>query len=157
MTKTDSEPAGQWQRALGLSLLSWAVPGAGHLVLGRRIKALIFFLLIVLALILGTQLDGRLYQPVADQPLSLLGTLASLGSGLGYLGLRFILDYHGDIVSRGYEYGTAFLVTAGLMNWLVVLDVWDRARGIVPPAEREAADPAPRQSGGEANRGGQEA
>lgn len=144
MAKTDSESAGRWQQALGLMLLSWVVPGAGHLLLGRRIKALVFFLSIVLALIIGAQLDGRLYRPVAGQPLSLLGTLASLGSGLGYLGLRFILDYHGDIVSRGYEYGTAFLVTAGLMNWLVVLDVWDRARGVVPEAGTGATESAPR-------------
>ncbi|MGH9381283.1 MAG: DUF6677 family protein [Thermoanaerobaculia bacterium] len=152
MRKTDAEPAARWQRALGLGLLAWAVPGAGHLVLGKRVKALVFFILIVLALIIGCQLDGRLYSPVAGQPLSLLGTLASLGSGLGYLGLRFILDYSGDVVSRGYEYGTAFLVTAGLMNWLVVLDVWDRARGVVPAGDRQADADAdgPRREGQEA-------
>ena len=32
-------------------------------------------------------------------------------------------------MAAGYEYGTAFLLTAGLMNLLLVLDAWDIARG----------------------------
>ncbi len=28
-----------------------------------------------------------------------------------------------------YEYGASFLLSAGLLNWLLVLDAWDRAWG----------------------------
>jgi hypothetical protein len=52
-----------------------------------------------------------------------------MGMGLAYFVLRFLVGYEGDLVAAGYEYGTAFLLTAGLMNWLLVLDCWDIAVG----------------------------
>ena len=115
-------------RAAGLALLSWLVPGLGHVVLGLRRKGITFLAVVLVALMIGAQLHGNLYRALPGQPLTLLGTLASLGAGLPYVVLRFLVHYQGDVMARGYEYGTAFLVTAGLMNWLVVLDVWDRAR-----------------------------
>lgn len=116
-------------RAVVAPLVAWLVPGAGHLYLGRRGRALAFFVIALLALAVGTQLGGNLYRVEPGRPLSILGTFACLGAGLPYLLLRFVLFYSGDIVARGYEYGTAFLLTAGLMNWLLVLDSWDIAIG----------------------------
>ena len=49
--------------------------------------------------------------------------------GVPYFVLRYVLHYQGDVISAGYEYGTAFLLTAGLMNLLLVLDAWDIALG----------------------------
>jgi hypothetical protein len=127
--RADARPVeGGTGRALGLVALSWLVPGAGHFILGKRGKSLVFLVVILAAVIIGCQLQGNLYHVVPKQPLTLLGTLASIGAGLPYLTLRFLMHYQGDVMARGYEYGTAFLVTGGLMNWLVVLDVWDRAR-----------------------------
>lgn len=120
--------AGGFGRALGLAALSWLVPGAGHFVVGKRRKGAVFLLVVLATVLIGFELQGNLYRVIAGQPLTLLGMVASLGAGLPYLALRFVVHYQGDIMARGYEYGSAFLVTAGLMNWLVVLDVWDRAR-----------------------------
>ena len=39
------------------------------------------------------------------------------------------LGPHGDVTSITYEYGTTFTLTAGLMNLLLVLDVFDIAQG----------------------------
>ena len=36
---------------------------------------------------------------------------------------------HGDITSITYEHGTAFAITAGLMNLLLMLDAFDIAEG----------------------------
>jgi len=52
-----------------------------------------------------------------------------MGTGALYFALRYIVGYTGDVQSGGYDYGTAFLVTAGLMNLLLVLDVWDIMAG----------------------------
>jgi len=125
-------------RALGLAALSWLVPGAGHFAVGKLRKGLVFLLVILVTVLIGCELQGNLYRVIAGQPLTLLGTVASLGAGLPYLALRFVFHYQGDVMARGYEYGTAFLVTAGLMNWLVVLDAWDRAR--THGAEREEGE-----------------
>ena len=52
-----------------------------------------------------------------------------MGMGLPYFLLRYLAGYTGEVIAPGYEYGTAFLLTAGLMNLLLVLDAWDIARG----------------------------
>ncbi len=109
--------------------LGWLVPGAGHLFLRRPGRAAVFCALVLAALALGCALDGNLYRAVSGQPLTVLATVASMGAGLPYFAVRYGLAYEGDPVSWGYEYGTAFLLTAGLMNLLVVLDAWDIAQG----------------------------
>lgn len=110
-------------------LLAWLVPGAGHVYLGRRGRGIAFFCIVVAATVLGTLLDGNLYRVQPGHPLTILGTFAAVGMGSAYGLLRFVLAYAGDIAAPGYEYGTAFLLTAGLMNWLLVLDCWDIVLG----------------------------
>ncbi|MCB1036578.1 MAG: hypothetical protein KDD47_22325, partial [Acidobacteria bacterium] len=58
-----------------------------------------------------------------------IATMASMGMGFAYFGLRLVVGYAGQVSSAGYEYGGAFLLTAGLMNLLLVLDCWDIAHG----------------------------
>ena len=83
----------------------------------------------LVSLVIGCRLQGNLYTPVQGQPLTLLATLGCMGMGVPYFVLRYLLDYHGDVMAVGYEYGTAFVLTAGLMNLLLILDAWDIALG----------------------------
>ena len=108
---------------------AWLVPGLGHVYLKRRLRGLAFFALVIASVLIGCQLEGNLYQPVPKQPLTILATLGSMGMGFPYFLLRYGLHYQGVEQGAGYEYGTAFLLTAGLMNLLLVLDVWDIVRG----------------------------
>ncbi len=110
------------------AVLAWLVPGAGHFYLGRRRRAGLFFLLIMTSVVLGARLEGKL-QTAFQGLLESLATLASIGTGISYLVLRFVVGYSGDVSSAGYEYGGAFLLTAGLMNLLLVIDCWDIAQG----------------------------
>jgi len=110
-------------------ILAWLVPGLGHMYLRRVGRGLVFLLLAAVSIWVGCELQGNLYRPLAGQPLTLLATGGAMGMGLPYFILRYGADYAGDIVGAGYEYGTAFLLTAGLMNWLLVLDAWDISRG----------------------------
>jgi len=112
-----------------VAIAGWLVPGLGHFLLGRRLRGLAFLALVVLALGVGYALDGYLFRPEAGQPLTFLGTVASMGMGIPYFTLRYVLDYTGRPEAAGYEYGTAFLLTAGLMNLLLLLDIGDIARG----------------------------
>jgi hypothetical protein len=108
---------------------AWLVPGLGHIYLKRRLRGLAFFALVIASVLIGCSLEGNLYQPVPKQPLTYLATLGSMGMGFPYFLLRYGVDYQGAEKGAGFEYGTAFLLTAGLMNWLLVLDVWDIVRG----------------------------
>ena len=109
-------------------LLGWAIPGAGHLFLKRPLRAVSFFAIVTLSLVVGCALEGRLPMPIDEQPLSKPATIAGVGTGVAYFVLRGI-GYEGNILAAGYEYGSAFILTAGLMNLMLVLDVWDIARG----------------------------
>jgi TM2 domain-containing membrane protein YozV len=111
------------------AFLAWMVPGAGHLMLRKTARGVLFFVVVVAALVIGCRLQGNLYVPIAGQPLTFLATLGCMGLGIPYFLLRYLLGYHGDIISAGFEYGTAFILTAGLMNLLLVLDAWDIAQG----------------------------
>lgn len=114
-----------WQAVVA----AWLVPGAGHLLLGRKGRAAAFLVIVMAALLVGLALDGNLYRVEPERPLTLLLTLGSMGLGGPYLFLRFVAGYAGQVVAPGFEYGSAFIVTAGLMNMLLVLDVLDIVRG----------------------------
>lgn len=109
--------------------LAWSIPGAGHLLFGRWQRALAFCGLVLLALALGCHLEGRLPWVWSGSPLQILATVGCLGSGVPFLVLRFGFGYEGVIEAPGFEYGSAFILTAGLMNLLLMLDAWDLALG----------------------------
>jgi len=112
-----------------LCLLSWAIPGAGHLWLGRRAKGLILLVALPLMFAIGLAIDGRLYPFDFSDPLVGLGALADLGIGLPYF-IATPLGYgRGDVRAVTYEYGNVFLIVAALMNLLVVIDAYDVALG----------------------------
>ncbi len=111
------------------ALVAWLLPGAGHFYLGRRSRAVAFLGLVAAALVIGTQLEGRASWTFSGPPLSILETLGCLGSGAPYLLVRLGLGYQGTAEAATYEYGTAFIVTAGLMNMLLILDAWDISTG----------------------------
>jgi len=112
-----------------LSLASWAIPGAGHLWLGRRSKGLIFLVALPLMFALGLKIQGRLFPFDMTEPLVGLAALADLGIGLIYF-LASAFGYGaGDVRAVTYEYGNAFLIVAGLLNLLVVIDACDIAMG----------------------------
>ena len=104
-------------------------PGLGHLYLGKRPRAAVFAAVVLTGIVLGMLASGNLWTPIQGRPLTWLATLGTMGMGLPYFVLLRGLGYRGDITSPGYEYGTAFLLGAGLMNLLLVLDAWDVATG----------------------------
>lgn len=116
-------------RAVALAAVAWIVPGCGHFVLGRRVRGIGFAAVIATAFLLGLHLEGNLYRVAPGQPLSFLATLGAMGAGAPYFVARFGAGFSGSPEASTYEYGTIFLLSAGLMNLLVVLDVWDLASG----------------------------
>ena len=97
--------------------------------MGRWQRALAFLALVFIALAIGWRLDGRLPWTFSGPPLSVLATLGCLGSGTPLILLRLVFGYQGTVESAGFEYGGAFILTAGLMNLLLMLDAWDIATG----------------------------
>jgi hypothetical protein len=104
------------------------VPGLGHLWLGRR-KGLIFFVVLPAMFVLGLFLEGRIFPVELSQPLVALAALANMGTGLPYIFARVMGYGAGNVIAVTYEYGNTFLIVAGLLNMLVVIDAFDIAMG----------------------------
>lgn len=118
------------RRTITALVLAYLIPGAGHLYLGKRGRALTFFCIVVLMFVVGLSIDGDLYtlNRSGGALLRLLASLGSMGAGLLYF-VAASIGAHGDVTSITYEHGTAFTITAGLMNLLLVLDVFDISEG----------------------------
>jgi uncharacterized protein DUF6677 len=112
-----------------LCLASWAIPGAGHLWLGRRSKGLILLIALPLMFAIGLAIHGRLFPFDLSDPLVGLAAFANAGMGVPYLAAWALGQGAGEVRAVTYEYGNAFLIVAGLLNMLVVIDAYDVAVG----------------------------
>ena len=115
-------------RAITAMVLAYLVPGAGHFYLGKRGRAAAFFVIVSLMFAIGIAIDGDLYTVVrtGGSLLRFLAGLGSMGAGILYFA-AVAMGIHGDVTSITYEHGTAFTITAGLMNLLLMLDAYDIA------------------------------
>ena len=110
-------------------LLGWLIPGGGHLWLGRTAKGLAFLAMLPLMFVIGLALEGRLFPFTPGEPLVALAAIANVGAGLPYFIAHALGFGAGRALAATYEYGNAFLITAGLLNALVIIDAHDIALG----------------------------
>jgi uncharacterized protein DUF6677 len=108
---------------------AWALPGAGHLWLGRTQKGLIFLVTLPLMFLFGLWLEGRIFPFELSQPLVALAAFADIGLGVPYFVAKAMGAGAGRVIAQTFEYGNAFLIVSGLLNMLVVLDAFDVAQG----------------------------
>jgi hypothetical protein len=103
-------------------LLGWLIPGAGHLLTRRWIRGALLFAAIGLMFILGLLMQGKLYVANPADPLVLLGFIGDLGSGLLYMGGRIFGAGQTPVQVVTADYGTKFIVVAGLLNVIAAVD-----------------------------------
>lgn len=120
-----SEPG----RLVLVCLAAWALPGAGHFWLGQRQKAAVFFTALLLMFVTGLLLSGRLFPFDFSEPLAALAAIANAGMGMPWIVARLQDAGAGTVTAIAYEYGNCFLIVAGLLNFLVILDAYDVAVG----------------------------
>lgn len=77
----------------------------------------------------GLWLQGRMFSVEITQPLVALAALADMGIGLPYVISRLLGYGAGNVLAVTYEYGNTFLIVAGLLNTLVVIDAFDISMG----------------------------
>jgi hypothetical protein len=97
--------------------------------LGRYQKGVVFLVLLPLMFAMGLWLDGRLFPFDFSEPLVGLAACADVGIGVPYMIAKAVGAGAGRVTAITYEYGNAFLIVAGLLNMLVVLDAFDVAQG----------------------------
>lgn len=107
----------------------WLVPGAGHLLVRKPIRGALLFIAIVTMFATGIALQGKVYSPNTGDLLDILGFVGQLGSGLLYL-LAKMLDWgHASVQIALGDYGTKFIVVAGLLNIVSAIDAHSLANG----------------------------
>ena len=124
-----ARPAAEPGMLVLVCLAAWALPGAGHLWLGRRQKGLIFLLALPAMFLIGLLLHGRIFPFDVSEPLVALAAVADLGAGLPWLTAHLMGAGSGIVTEVTYEYGNCFLIVSGLLNFLVILDAYDIALG----------------------------
>lgn len=111
-----------------LCVAGWLIPGFGHFLLGRKWRALILFIAIIAMFLFGLAMKGEFYATGTGSYLETLGYFGEMCVGIAMPVAKFF-SYAGDPFFVSSDFGTAFLVTAGMLNVLAVFDVFDIAIG----------------------------
>lgn len=114
-----------------LCVAAWLVPGAGHYLLRRRGRALVLFLAIITMFVFGLVMKGQFFSTGSPSWLETLGYFGEMCVGAAMPVARFF-NYVGDTAFVSADFGTAFLVSAGMLNVLAILDAYDIALGRKP-------------------------
>jgi TM2 domain-containing membrane protein YozV len=128
--KQPMPPIGAWGPAVALG---WLIPGAGHLLLKKTGRGVLLLLAVTGMFLCGLMMRGAMFHPQSGDLLTTLintgGFVGDVCSGMLYL-LSVWLGYNQpDMAGHVHDYGTKFLVTAGLLNLLAMVDVYEIAAG----------------------------
>jgi hypothetical protein len=119
-------------KAVAFMILGWLVPGLGHALQKKYVRAALFFGSILAMTGMGLAMGGRVYPFQTDNPLTILAFFADIGNGLFY-GLSHLLAWGpGQLERATFEFGTAYIAGAGLLNFLIALDAYDVGVGKRP-------------------------
>ena len=109
--------------------VGWLIPGAGHMIQKRWIRGSLLFVSIVALFLLGLAMQGRIYKANGGDILDILGFIGDVGAGGLYL-LSLAMDWgQGAIAFATADYGTKFMIVAGLLNFIAIADAYHIAIG----------------------------
>jgi hypothetical protein len=109
--------------------VGWLIPGAGHMIQKRWIRGLMLFISIATLFLLGLAMQGRIYKANGGDILDILGFIGDVGAGGLYI-LTLANDWgQGAIAFATADYGTKFMIVAGLLNFIAVADAYHIAIG----------------------------
>ena len=123
-------PISAWLPAVALA---WLIPGGGHMLLKRQGRAALVMASVTLMFLFGLFMRGSMFTPQSGDLLTILinygGFLGDMASGILYLLATWMGYNQPDVAGHVYDYGTKFLVSAGLLNVLAMVDAYEIAAG----------------------------
>ncbi len=113
--------------------LAWFIPGGGHFLQKRASRGALLMASVVIMFVLGLMMRGPMFQPQGGDLLTVIiyygGFITHLASGVLYV-LATAFGYNQpDVAGHVHDYGTKFLVAAGLLNILAIVDAYEIATG----------------------------
>ena len=121
-----------------VGLAAWFIPGMGHLMLKKWVRAVLMGGAVWVCFFVGLAMGGHMYdltnaQGTSSTLLQVPPMIANLGTGILFIICWLLgIGFGDDPVQAArvtYEYGNTFLLIAGLLNYLVMLDAFDIAAG----------------------------
>lgn len=113
-------------------LAGWLVPGAGHFLVKKWTRGALLLVSIVAMFSIGVALKGKIYSPNTGELLDVLNFAGDMGTGLMYFVAK-ALDLGSSTVQVAIaDYGTKFIVVAGLLNVIAAVDAHSLATGRKP-------------------------
>lgn len=113
--------------------LGWLIPGGGHFLLGRKVRGGILAASVVLMFVLGLMMRGAFFEPQRGDLMTVLiycgGFIGDLANGILYLLATWMGYSQPDTAGHVHDYGTKFLVSAGFLNVLAMVDAYEIATG----------------------------
>ncbi len=130
--KAPSQQGVPLSRQLTPVVLAWLIPGAGHFLLKRQLHGIILLATIAGMFLTGILMQGRMFVPSSGDLFTMVmtygGFFGDLCNGLLYFLTVNGLGYHQEALPGAvHDYGTKFIVCAGLLNLLAVVDVYEIA------------------------------
>ena len=113
-------------------IAGWLIPGAGHFILRRWWRGLLLLFSVAGMFVLGILMDGKVYSANTGDILDILGFVGDLGSGTLYMVTRMMSWGQGAINIATADYGTKFIIVAGLLNVVSAVDAHHIAIGKKP-------------------------
>ncbi len=112
--------------------VAWLIPGAGHLIQKRWMRGVLLMASIVSMFVLGLLMQGRVYRLNGGDILDILGFVGDVGAGGLYIVTRAMNWGKGAIAHATADYGTKYIIVAGLLNFISVADAYHLAIGKKP-------------------------
>ncbi len=112
--------------------VGWLIPGGGHLIQKKWIRGLMLMASVTVLFVLGILMEGKVYAPNAGDILDMLGFVGDLGAGGLYIMTRALEIGRGAINLATADYGTKFIIVAGLLNVICAVDAYHIAIGKKP-------------------------
>lgn len=109
-------------------IAGWLVPGAGHFLLRKWGRGALVAVSIVGMFGLGIAMQGKIYSSAHDV-LELLGLVGDLGNGLLFVLSRMLSLGADQTQVTTADYGTRFIVVAGLLNVIAAVDAHNLRTG----------------------------
>ncbi|GAA3747429.1 DUF6677 family protein [Terriglobus aquaticus] len=110
-------------------LAGWLVPGLGHVMIRKGIRGLLLFVSIVAMFAIGLLMHGKVYTPSTGDPLDILGFVGDAGA-IGLWAVAKLGDLGATQLSDAFsDYGSKFIVVAGLLNVMAAVDAQSIANG----------------------------
>lgn len=95
----------------------------------RWIRGFLLMGSIVIMFVLGLLAQGRVYRPNGGDILEILGFIGDVGAGGLYIVCRVLDLGHTVVAHATADYGSKYIIVAGLLNFISVADAYHIAIG----------------------------